>query len=100
MKMTIVGFEGSSGVSGKTGKAYEIGQLHAMAPLASAYGDGAIAKGVMGTTYRCPLPLVEKIKGLPTPFQAEVDVIDVMKYGKREQEVRDITPIEVVRKAA
>ena len=100
MKMHIVGFEGSSGVSSKSGKAYEIGQLHAMAPLASAYGDDAVAKGQMGTTYRCPLPLIQKIKYLPCPFVAEVDVVDVMKYGKREQEVRDITPFETVRKAA
>lgn len=97
MRIQIVGFEGSSGVSAKNGKAYEIGQLHALAPLAGAYGDG-ISKGAMGTTYRCPLPLITKIQGLPTPFMAEVEVIDVMKFGKREQEVRDISPIETVRK--
>ena len=100
MRMQIVGFEGTSGVSGKSGKAYEIGQLHALAPLAAPYGDDAVAKGVMGTTYRCSLLLIQKIKGLPTPFMAEVEVIDVMKYGKREQEVRDISPIETIRKAA
>lgn len=100
MKMQIVGIEGSSGVGKKTGTAYEIGQLHAMAPLAAPYGESGIAKGSMGTTYRCPLPLIQKIKHLAPPFMAEVDVRDVMKFGKREQEVFDITPTEVVRKAA
>lgn len=100
MKMQIVGFEGSSGVSGKTGKAYEIGQLHALAPLAAPYGDGGVSKGSMGTTYRCPLLLIMKIQGLPTPFVADVDVRDVMKYGKREQEVFDITALDTVRKVA
>ena len=100
MRMQIMGFEGSSGVSKKSGNAYEIGQLHTLAPLSAPYGDGGIAKGSMGTTYRCPLPLIMKIQSLPVPFIAEVDVIDVMKFGKREQEVRDIAPIETVRKAA
>lgn len=100
MKMQIVGFEGSSGVGKTSGKAYQIGQLHAMAPLAEAYGEGGIAKGYMGTTYRCPLPLIQKIQNLQTPFVAEVEVIDVMKFGKREQEVRDINPVEVSRKPA
>lgn len=100
MRMQIVGFEGSSGVSGKSGKAYEIGQLHALAPLSAPYGDAGVAKGSMGTSYRCPLPLIMKIQSLPCPFVAEVEVIDVMKFGKREQEVRDITPVETTRKAA
>ena len=100
MKMSIVGFEGSSGVSGKSGKAYEIGQLHAIAPLAAPYGDGGVSKGAMGTTYRCPLPLIMKIKDMQTPFVAEVEIFDEMKFGKREQVVRDISPIEVVRKTA
>lgn len=98
MKMQIVGFEGSSGVSAKSGKAYEIGQLHALAPLAAPYGDAGVSKGAMGTTYRCPLPLIMKIQSLPCPFMAEVDVRDVMKFGKREQEVFDIAPVEVTRK--
>lgn len=100
MRMQIVGFEGSSGTSNKTGKAYAIGSLHAMAPLAAPYGENGVAKGVMGTTYSCPLPLIMKIQGLPTPFIAEVEVVDIMRFGKREQEVRDISPVETQRKVA
>lgn len=100
MKLQIVGYEGSSGVSPKTGKPYEIGQLHALAPLSAPYGDGNVSRGVMGTTYRCPLPLIMKLGTMPAPFMAEVDIRDVMKFGKREQEVYDITPLDVLRKAA
>lgn len=100
MKLQIVGIEGSSGVGKTSGKAFEIGQLHTLAPLAEPYGDAGVSKGQMGTTYRCPLPLIMKIKHLTPPFIAEVDVRDVMKFGKREQEVLDIQPVEQVRKAA
>lgn len=100
MKLTIVGFEGSSGVAKLSGKAYAIGQLHTLARLAEPFLDGGISKGQMGTTYRCPLPLIEKIKGLHPPFQAEVNIEDVMRFGKREQDVLDISPLETLRKVA
>jgi hypothetical protein len=94
MKMQIVGFEGSSGTSKTSGNAYEIGQLHALARLASAFGSGNVAAGFMGTTYRCPLSVIKTIAHLAPPFMAEVDVQDVMKFGKREQEVVSVLPIE------
>lgn len=100
MKMQIVGFEGTSGVGKTSGKAYEIGQLHTVIDLSEPFGDAGVSKGQMGTTYRCPLPLIMNIKHLQPPFVAEVEVRDVMKFGKREQEVLDIKPIEQVRKAA
>lgn len=99
-KMQIVGFEGSSGVGKTSGKAYAIGQLHTLAALAAPFSDSGISKGQMGTTYQCPLPLVEKVKHLQPPFVAEVELRDVMRFGKREQEVLDITPVESVRKVA
>ena len=99
MKMQVIGFEGSSGNSGKTGKAYEIGQLHAIVRLAAPYGEGSISKGAMGSTYRCSLALIQKIQLVTVPFIADVEVTDIMKYGKREQEVIDIV-VEAVRKAA
>lgn len=99
-KMQIVGFEGSSGVGKTSGKAFAIGQLHTLARLAEAYSDDGISRGMMGTTYRCPLPLIQKIKHLQPPFVADVDVQDVMKFGKREQEVIDITPVNVSKAAA
>ncbi len=100
MKMQIVGFEGSSGVGKTSGKAYAIGQLHTLAQLAEPFSEGGISRGQMGTTYACPLPLVEKIKHLQPPFIAEVDVTAVMRFGKREEQVRDITPVTVSKVAA
>lgn len=93
MKMQVVGFEGSEGVS-KAGKAYEIGQLHVIAELAPAFSESGIAKGMMGTTYRCELEHIEKIKHLQPPFLAEVEVVPVMKFGKREELVRSVMPLD------
>lgn len=99
MKMQIVGFEGSSGVGKTSGKAYAIGQLHTLAQLAEPFSESGISKGQMGTTYPCPLPLVEKIKHLQPPFMAEVDVRAVMRFGKREEQVFDIAPAAIVKGA-
>lgn len=98
-KMQIVGFEGSSGVGKTSGKAYAMGQIHTLAALAEPFNENGISKGQMGTTYRCPLPLVEKIKHLTPPFNADIDVRPVMRFGKREDEVFDIAPTEVVKRA-
>lgn len=95
MKVQIVGFEGSSGVGKKSGKEYAIGNLHTLADLAPAFQEAGISKGQMGTTYSCPLPLIEKIKHLPTPFFAEVDLRPVMRFGKREEQVFDIAPVAI-----
>lgn len=99
-KMQIVGFEGSSGVGKTSGKAYAMGQIHTLATLAEPFSEGGISQGQMGTTYRCPLPLVEKIKHLKPPLLAEVDVRPVMRFGKREDEVFDIMPLSVTTKTA
>lgn len=101
MKMQIVGLEGSSGTSNKTGKPYEIGQLHSIVRLAPPMGgDGNVAKGMMGSTYRCDVALVRGLAHLPLPFLAEVDVQDVMRFGKREQEVVGVVPEKLVGKTA
>lgn len=99
-KMQIVGFEGSSGVGKTSGKAYAMGQIHTLATLAEPFSENGISKGQMGTTYRCPLPLVEKIKHLTPPFAADVDVRPVMRFGKREDEVFDILPVTTAKAAA
>lgn len=93
MKMEIVGFEGSKGIGKKSGKPYEIGTLHILADLAPAFSEDGIAKGKMGTSYDCPLDVIQKIKHLNTPFIAEVDIAPVMRFGKREEEVRSVAPV-------
>lgn len=99
-KMQIVGFEGSRGVSSKTGKPYEMGQLHTVAGLAPAFSEDGIAKGFMGTTFRCDLAHIEKIKHLQPPFMADVITGHVMRFGKREEEVIDVVPESRVKPAA
>lgn len=93
MKMQVVGFEGSSGIGKKSGKAYEIGQLHVVAELAPAFSEDGISKGFMGTTYQCGLNIIHEIKQLQPPFLAEVETVAVMRFGKREEEVRSVKPI-------
>ncbi len=98
MKMQIIGLEGSSG-TGKSGQPYEIGQIHAVVRLAAPFGHGNVANGSMGSTYRCPLAIVKSVAHLPVPFWAEVDCQDVMKFGKREQEIFGIVPEKMVKAA-
>lgn len=92
MRMQIIGIEGSKGVSGKTGKAYEIGQLHTVIKLAPPLGDSNTAQGSMGSTYPASLEVINSLKAQALPFFAEVDVQDVMRFGKREQQVFAVVP--------
>lgn len=92
MRMQVVGFEGSQGV-GKKGP-YEIGQVHTIAQLAPPFSENGIAKGLMGTTFRCSLELIQKLKQLQPPFMAEVTIEHVMKFGKREEQLTDIVPVK------
>lgn len=100
MKLQIVGFEANEGMGKASGKAYAMGALHSMAVLAPAFTAEGVSKGQMGTTYDCPVPLVRKVAHLQVPFYAEVETRDIMRFGKRQTEVVDITPVETVRKTA
>lgn len=99
MKMKVLGFDGSSGVGKTSGKAFAIGNLHIEAELAPAWGEGGISKGTMGTTYPCPLPVIQKISHFQPPFMAEIDIRPVMRFGKREEQVLDVTPVSVSKAA-
>lgn len=99
-KLQVVGFEAVEDVSKKTGQAYAIGQLHTMVELAPAFKDTAVAKGFMGSTYRCEVSLIQKIKHLQPPFLAEVVIEPVMRFGKREEQVVDVVPVERSKAAA
>lgn len=96
MKMQIIGLEASSGTA-KTGNPYDIGQIHTIVPLAPPLGANNVAKGAMGSTYRCSSEVVKSVGHLPVPFIADVDVRDVMRFGKREQQVFGIVPEKLVK---
>lgn len=90
MKMQVVGFEITEGVSKKTGNPYAIGKLHTMIPLAGAKG----AKGFVGHTYDCEVSVLRKIEHLQPPFASDVEVQQVMKYGKAQNEVVSVVPAQ------
>lgn len=98
--MEICGIEISEGKSSKSGKDYAIGSVHALAPLAAPFGEGNVAKGVMGTTYECDTAILRKVQHLPFPIKANVEIEDVMRFGKRQQVITKIEPTNVVSKAA
>lgn len=97
MKLQIIGLEGSTGIGKTSNKAYEIGQIHSLAPLAPPLGDGNVAYGCMGTTYKVGVAIIKSLAHLPLPFMAEVDIRDVMRFGKREQEVFAVVPEKLVK---
>lgn len=90
MKINVIGFESSEGVSKKTGQPYAIGKLYAALPLAGGKG----VKGYMGSEYRCEPSVLKKIDHNQPPFMAEVEFQDVMRYGERQQEIVSIVPTE------
>lgn len=100
MKMQIIGVEISEGIS-KAGKPYSIGRLHTTIALAPPMaGTENVARGFVGTTYDCDVVLLRKVQHLPFPITAEVTVTPVQRFGKREELVSDIAPLDLVKKAA
>lgn len=100
-KLTIIGLSASApGAVSKAGKAFAIGQLHTTAELAPPYAEGGIEKGLSGTAYNVDPEIVRRIAHIPLPFSAEVDVRRVMRFGKPEDIVFDVKPVNVVTKAA
>jgi len=103
MKMQVCGIEISEGTS-KAGKQYSIGRLHTLiqlAPPMPGVGSGEnVAKGIVGTTYDCDVVLLRKLQHLPFPLEADVTVTPVHRFGKREDVVTDVKPLELVKRAA
>jgi CTX phage RstB protein len=99
MKVQIVGHIIKEGVSNKTGtpKPYAIGELHILVPF-SARDQGS--SGYCGGKHSVEPMILKKVAHLPLPFEAELFVQDVMLYGKQQQEVIDIVPTQMLKKAA
>ena len=92
MKVTIIGSLVKEGVSTKSGtaKPYAIGEVYCMIPF-SDRDQGA--KGHTSLTRKCNPEIIKRIQHLPYPLDVELDVRDVIVYGKAEVEVTDIRPI-------
>ena len=95
MKVEIIGLEASApgAVSKKSGQEYDIGAIHAVARLAPPFDSKGIAKGGMGTTYRCSSEVVRKCSHLPLPFSGELVFETVMRFGKPDLFVTDLRPL-------
>lgn len=89
MKVLVIGLDFAEGTSMKSGtpKPYSIGKLFAACKI-----DGPNAKGAQGTEYGVDVALIKKLHHLPLPFEAELNVEDVMRFGKRESKVIDCVP--------
>jgi len=97
-KMTVIGVSASArGAISKAGNAYRIGQIHTMAPLAPPMAEGGVEKGAMGRSLRCDPELVYRVSHLSFPLVCDVDVEVQMRFGKPEETVLDVRPVELVK---
>lgn len=88
MKAYVIGLQISEGVSKTTGKPYSIGKLHTALPMA---GDGA--RGMMGSEYPCEPAILRKLDGISLPAYCDLEMQDVMRWGKRVQEIASISVV-------
>lgn len=97
MKIKVVGLERAEGISHKSGKPkpYAIASVHAVVKLDERDAEGTLTKGAMGTSYGVDPEVVKRVEHLPLPFDAELVVEDVMRFGKRETKVLDLRPVAI-----
>lgn len=95
MKMNVRGFEINEGTSAQSGKPYSICNIHCEIPLAAAHKDGNVAKGFVTSAYEVDAALLRTVAHLEPPFVADLEVMDVQRYGKRQQMISSIRPIAV-----
>lgn len=100
MKIQVTGFEGSQGISSKTGKPYAFGQIHTVVELAPAFNEDGVAKGLKGTTFDCDLDLIQRIKHLQPPFTAELTIKYQMRGKERREVVTEVVPTDRAKTAA
>lgn len=86
MKAYVIGTSINEGVSRTTGKPYSIAKLFAALPLA---GEGA--RGMMGSEYQVEAAVLRKLDTIALPAYCELEMQDVMRYGKRQQEIVSVT---------
>lgn len=97
-KMTVIGISASApGAISKAGKAYRVGSLHTMAPLAAPFAEGGIEKGSVGMSISCDPDVVRPLVGLPMPVVCEVETETVIRFGKPEQQVISVRPAQSVK---
>lgn len=92
MKVTVIGLLVKEGTSMKSGtaKPYSIGEIYTMVPFSER---DVGAKGFMAMPRKVAPEIIKTIQHNTLPFQAEIEVRDVINFGKPELEVTAIKPI-------
>lgn len=99
MKLNIIGFEITEGISHKTGKPvpYSIGKLHCVLPIqafaSKKEGARSVTKGGMGAEYSVEVSVIDKIAHLAPPMVCEAEMQDVMMFGERKQQIVSLVPV-------
>lgn len=88
MKMQVVGIEISEGTSSKTGKPYSIGRMHALIPIVGQKD----ARGYVATTYDAEVHMLRGLDKINIPSMCDVEIAQVSRYGKAQNQVMSITP--------
>lgn len=94
MKVIVLGMDWNEGISKKTGNPYSMASLFCAVPI-----DGKNAKGCMGMAYDATPEVVRQFDSFVFPFEADLVLQDVMRFGKRETKLLDVKPISTGVKA-
>lgn len=96
MQVTIIGVERMEGVSKKTGNEYRIGRIHAILPAMPSKSPNGNVAGMQANIYEdVDIELIKKIEKTSFPFDAEMQIQDVMQYGQKKGIIVDIRPLQV-----
>lgn len=92
MKLNVVGFEISQGLSKKDGKPYSIGKLHCLFPLAGVNKEGNIARGASVKEFRVEVPILQKVADMQCPCVMDAEMAEVMRFGELSQDIVSLRP--------
>lgn len=92
MLCTVIGFEYSEGTSKKSGNPYSFGSLYVNLPMQGNKNG----KGAQGSSFTIEREFYDKVKHLEPPFNAELTVEMVMKFGAPTAVVTNIQPVQRV----
>lgn len=96
MKVFLIGSDWMQGISKKTQRPYDIGNLYAAAKLDPTNPN---ARGHMGATYECASSVAQSIQHIPhsisNPLEVELEIEDVMRYGQKRSIVVAVKPIQL-----
>jgi hypothetical protein len=89
-RTTVLGTLILEGNSKKSGKDYSFAKLFVMYPQ-----TGAGVQGYMSTELSCDAMVARKIDGHQFPLEADIEVANVMSFGKLQQQIMSISPIGI-----